>query len=111
MAGGLAGPLGALAGRVAGLLGSVWLKQRDNEAADGRRDDYARKELPTADLRRGESTRGFLFFVLPHGTPPFEEAALTYTPNADTALPALHLTLKALHIGAAPAAPEKSPFR
>ena len=111
MAGGLAGPIGALAGRVAGLLGSLMLNQRDSEAADGRREDYTRKELRTVDLRRGEFARGFLFFVLPHGTPPFEEAALTYTPSADTALPALRITLKALHVGAAPAAPEKSPFR
>ncbi len=111
MVGGLAGPIGALAGRVAGLLGSLMLNQRDDEAADGRREDYTRKELRTVDLRRGESARGFLFFVLPHGTPPFEEAALTYTPSADTGLPALRITLKALHVGAAPAAPEKSPFR
>jgi hypothetical protein len=111
IAGGLAGPIGALAGRVAGLLGSLMLNQRDGEAADGRREDYTRKELPTVNIRRGESARGFLFFVLPHGTPPFEEAALTYTPSADTDLPALRLTLKALHVAAAPAPPEKSPFR
>ena len=111
MMGGLAGPIGALAGRVAGLLGSVMLSQRADEAADGRREDYMRKELPTVDLRRGESARGFLFFVLPHGTPPFDEAALTYTPSAGSELPALRITLKALHVNAAPTPPENSPFR
>ncbi|MBM4200787.1 MAG: hypothetical protein FJ189_05820 [Gammaproteobacteria bacterium] len=108
--GGLAGPIGALAGRVAGMLGGLMLSRRDSEAAEGRRDDYARKELPTVQLERGQFARGFLFFVLPRGTPAFDEALLTFSPPAETAVPALQLTLKGLHVEELPASSRPSPF-
>ena len=110
MLGGLAGPIGALAGRVVGLLGTVMLSRYDAEAAEGRRDDYARKELPNLELRRGEFARGFLFFVLPHGTPPFEDATLTFSPPSDSGLTTMQLALKALHIVGVPAASHSKPL-
>jgi hypothetical protein len=112
MLGGLAGPIGAIAGRVAGLLGSMMLSQMDSEAAQGRQDDYARKELKSVQLRRGEFARGFLFFVLPRGTPPFEEAMLSFSVTRDnTEIAIARILLKGLNVKGLPKTDHETMFK
>lgn len=41
-----------------------------------RQEDYRRKELQDTNLRKDESTHGFVYFIPPVGTPAFTEATL-----------------------------------
>jgi hypothetical protein len=109
--GGLAGPIGAIAGRVAGLLGALMLNQMDGDTAQSRQDDYLRREFRAGRIGRGETARGFLYFVLPRGTPPFDEAMLSFTGsrvNGETA--SVGLLLKRLNVKGLPSSQEETIF-
>lgn len=70
---------GAVGGLVAGVVGNVVsgsIKGSQKDVFVARQQDYVRKELKGVALGKNESTRGFLFFSLPAGTPAFNDAAL-----------------------------------
>ncbi len=75
--GGLAGPIGSIAGRLFGAVSSGVFDQYRTEALQSRQQDYVRKEFKSVNLVKGEFAQGFLFFVLPKETPAFDQATLT----------------------------------
>lgn len=77
MLGGLAGPIGAAAGRLVALLSAGALGQSRADAAQAREADYYRKELKATRLAGRQWVRGFLFFVLPRETPAFRDPILS----------------------------------
>lgn len=77
--GGLAGPVGMIAGRVFGFVASGVFERYRTEALQSRQQDFVRKELKSAQLAKGQFTQGFLFFVLPKETTAFDKATLTLT--------------------------------
>lgn len=79
MLGGLAGPIGSMAGRVVALLSAGALGSSRSEAIQAREADYTRKELKPTLLAKKQLVRGFLFFVLPRETPAFRDPTLVLT--------------------------------
>lgn len=79
MLGGLAGPIGSMAGRVVALLSAGALSSSRSEAIQAREADYTRKELKPTLLGKTQLVRGFLFFVLPRETPAFRDPTLVLT--------------------------------
>lgn len=77
--GGLAGPIGMIAGRLLGFVSSGVFDRYRAEALQARQQDYARKEFKNALLAKDQSASGFLFFVLPKETSAFDQATLTLT--------------------------------
>lgn len=77
MLGGLAGTIGAIAGRLVSFVASGLLGWSRSDELRARGEDYSRKELKPITLGHRQSSRGFLYFVLPSGTPDFNEATLT----------------------------------
>lgn len=114
MLGGLAGPIGAIVGRVAGMAASGFLGWFRTDALQDLSDDYSRKEFKPVALGRNQRVRGFIFFVLPKGTPRFDDATLTFsvTENA-TETKRLSVPLKGLGYQGLPStkpqAPESAP--
>lgn len=76
LVGRFAGAIGGLVAGVAGNVVSGSIKGSQKDVFVARQQDYARKELKGVALGKNESTRGFLFFSVPAGTPAFDEAAL-----------------------------------
>jgi len=65
----------ALAG---GIIGAIAASSAAETEASARRADYQGKELKDAvKLAPGEVQHGFVFFVPPRGTPPFDDTLLT----------------------------------
>lgn len=77
MLGGFGGPIGAAAGQLIALLSYGVLGRSRADATEARQDDYIRKQLKSTRLGKNQLTQGFLFFVLPKETPPFDQATLT----------------------------------
>ena len=95
--GGLAGPIGMIAGRLLGFVSSGVFDRYRTEALQARQQDYARKELKNVLLAKDQFNRGFLFFVLPKETPAFDQATLTLTVLKDpTETATLKMPLKGL---------------
>jgi hypothetical protein len=59
-----------------GVPGALIADHASDRAADDRRADYGAKGFADANLAPGESSSGFVFFVLAHGTEGFGEADL-----------------------------------
>lgn len=79
MLGGLAGPIGSMAGRAVALLSAGALGSSRTDAIQAREADYIRKELKPTLLAKQQLVRGFLFFVLPRETPAFKDPILVLT--------------------------------
>lgn len=61
-----------------GIIGFAVASSREQEEQSARRADYQSKEFPPeTKLAKGESVRGFVYFMPPRGTPAFSEASLT----------------------------------
>lgn len=97
MLGGLGGAIGAVAGRVIGYLGATALGWSRDKTLQARGEDYDHKSFKAVSLAKGQSAEGFLFFVIPHGTPPFNDALLRLNaqPNENESL-TLTVTLTGL---------------
>lgn len=78
MLGGLAGPIGALAGRFIAMAAGGLLNWYRGDAQEDLQEDYARQELKTGELAPHQSARGILFFLIPNGTPHFDQATLSF---------------------------------
>lgn len=76
MLGGLGGAIGAVAGRMLSYLGATALGWSRDKTLHARGEDYDRKSFKPVKLAKGQSAEGFLFFVVPPGTPPFNDALL-----------------------------------
>lgn len=107
--GGLGGTIGALAGRLVSFFGAAALDWSRTSTVDAREKDYERKAFKAARLGKNQSARGFLYFVLPVGTPDFDQAILTLSVLADeNATLTLNVPLKGLGYKALPGAKRES---
>jgi hypothetical protein len=91
---------GAIGGLIGNVLGSVFsgtVKGSESDALRARQEDYSRKELKSVMLGKNESTRGFLYFGLPAGTPAFDEATLVLEiPDSQMDITSVRVVLKDL---------------
>jgi hypothetical protein len=88
-----AGPFGGIAGAVASGFYGLYRSHASREHDE----TYHRGELKGATLEKNQFNRGFIFFMLPTGTPAFDEATLSlsiFENQAETSR--IDLPLKAL---------------
>lgn len=68
---------GVIAASIAfGIVGAMVAGSAAEKARAARLEDYRRKEMQDANLRKDESTHGFVYFIPPTGTSAFTEATL-----------------------------------
>ena len=105
MLGGLGGAIGAVAGRMVSYLGAAALGWSRDKTLQARGEDYDHKSFKPVRLAQGQSAEGFLFFVIPPGTPPFNDALLRLSaqPNENENL-TLTITMTGLGYKGLPAA-------
>lgn len=107
--GGLGGTIGALAGRLISFFGAAVLQRSRADTVEAREKDYDRKAFKAATLGEKQSARGFLYFVLPAGTPDFDGAILKVTVRSnDTETLSLQMALKGLNYKGPPGAKPES---
>jgi len=108
--GGIGGAIGAIAGRLIGFMGAAALDWSRQSTLQARGEDYERKGWKAVKLGRNQSASGFLFFVIPPGTAPFDEAVLHLTvQQSDNHTMNLSITLKGLGCKGLPAAKPEEP--
>ena len=59
-----------------GLIGFLAASNADDKARAARLQDYRQKEFQDATLGQGAAAQGFVYFIPPRGTAPFEQATL-----------------------------------
>ena len=59
-----------------GIIGFLAASSADDKARAARLQDYRQKEFQDATLGRDVAAHGFVYFIPPRGTPPFEQARL-----------------------------------
>ncbi len=64
------------AGAVFGIVGALFSSNAEDAARSARIADYQSKEFKSASLGMDETAHGFVFFMPPSGTKPFDQAEL-----------------------------------
>lgn len=59
-----------------GIIGAIAASSAEDDARTARTADYKEKAFKDATLEPGDSARGFVFFIPPRGTEPFDDAKL-----------------------------------
>lgn len=59
-----------------GIIGFLAASSADDKARAARLQDYRQKELQDATLGQGAAAHGFVYFIPPRGTAPFEQGTL-----------------------------------
>ncbi len=67
-----------------GVIGAIVAANAENEARAARTQDYQGKALQVSALNKNDQAHGFVFFIPPRGTQPFDEGTL-HVRFADTA--------------------------
>ena len=81
-----------------GVIGAVVAADAENEARAARTLDYQSKALQVSALNKNERAHGFVFFIPPRGTEPFDEGTLTvrFADTADSTSEVVELPLRGL---------------